>query len=58
MVLFNAAGRGASAAAMRAGLPLSFLCAGQQIPEDIEEASKAKLLAGLLPAHQAFTTAA
>jgi flagellar biosynthesis protein FlhF len=32
-------------AAMRSGLPVSFLADGRQIPEDIREASKAELLA-------------
>lgn len=33
--------------AIRSGLPVSFLAAGQQIPEDIEEASKERLTAKL-----------
>jgi flagellar biosynthesis protein FlhF len=36
--------------AMRSGLPVSFLANGRQIPEDIQEASKAELLAPLLAA--------
>jgi flagellar biosynthesis protein FlhF len=38
--------------AIRSGLPVSFLSTGQQIPEDIREASKAELLGPLatLPA--------
>jgi flagellar biosynthesis protein FlhF len=34
--------------AMRSGLPISFLASGRQIPEDIQEASKAELLAPLM----------
>jgi flagellar biosynthesis protein FlhF len=30
--------------AMRSGLPLSYLAGGQQIPEDLEEASEERLL--------------
>ncbi|HMJ61284.1 MAG TPA: hypothetical protein VK493_05945 [Bryobacteraceae bacterium] len=39
--------------AMRSGLPVSFLANGRQIPEDIQEASKAELLAPLLAASAA-----
>jgi flagellar biosynthesis protein FlhF len=38
--------------AMRSGLPVSFLGSGRQIPEDIQEASKADLLAPLMTARE------
>ncbi len=44
--------------AIRSGLPLSFLSNGQQVPEDIEEASKAELTEHLLPRTRAISVAA
>jgi flagellar biosynthesis protein FlhF len=41
---------GALEVAMRSGLPVSYLADGQQIPEDIHEASQTRLLAGWLAA--------
>lgn len=41
------------AAAMNSGLPVAFLCGGQRIPEDLEPATKARLLQMLLGAQAA-----
>ena len=44
--------------AMRSALPLSFLSNGQQVPEDIEEASQTRLTEQLLPRTRAVSVAA
>ncbi len=44
--------------AIGSGLPLSFIGTGQQVPEDIRKASKAELLAELMPRERAISMAA
>jgi flagellar biosynthesis protein FlhF len=44
--------------ALRAGLPLSFLASGQQVPEDIDEASLDRLLGSLASAGQEYRRSA
>ena len=44
--------------AIRSGLALSFLCTGQEIPEDIEEATAARLIESVFPARFSGAVAA